>query len=148
MKKTTNILYLAVIALGLLSACDRTEDPIYEKKSDDLYPVIVSNANLVTPSVPSAGYVKGTSLKIEFNFVQTNPIKEIQFLEKIGTADSVIIYRGAYAPAYSKTKFCDTLVYNYTVPATLASGTAVVFRGRVVNQNGLTKDRTFNYKIK
>ena len=146
MKKTT-MLYLAAI-FGILSACDRTEDPIYQKVTDDHYPAVVSNTNFVTPSVPTAGYAKGTALKIEFNFISVDPIKEIQFYEKVATADSVLISTKPYVAAFSKLKNCDTLVYDYVVPSAPESGTSVVFRGRVVNQNGLTKDRTFTYKIK
>lgn len=147
--KNIHILYLALGVLGLLGACDRTEDPIYAKVSDSRYPVIFSNTNFVTPSVPASGvFDKGTALKIEFDFLPTDPIKELQFFEKIAAADSVLVASIPYARAFSKTKNCDTLIYNYTVPNAPVSGTSVVFRGRVVNQNGLTKDRTFSYKIK
>lgn len=141
-------IYLACAILGFLAACDRTEDPIYNKVSDDRFPVIVSNTNFVTPSVPVAGYDKGAALKIEFQYKATDPIKEIQFYEKIAMADSVLILTIPYAPSFSTAKNADTLIYNYVVPAAIASGTSVVFRGRVVNVNGLTKDRTFSYKIK
>ncbi|TDQ09751.1 hypothetical protein [Pedobacter metabolipauper] len=147
MKKIT-VLYLVLLFASVLCACDRTEDPIYEKLSDNRFPVIFANTNFVTPSVPTGGFVKGTALKIEFNFVKTDPIKEIQFYEKLGTADSVLISKSDYAPAFSASKGCDTLIYNYIVPSAPASGTSVVFRGRVVNVNGLTKDRTFTYLIK
>ncbi|HKG06640.1 MAG TPA: hypothetical protein VKB19_09295, partial [Pedobacter sp.] len=132
----------------LLIACDRTEDRIYTKVTDNRYPVIVSNANFVTPAIPAAGVVAGAALKIEFNFKPTDPIRELQFFEKVAAADSVLIASVPYAPAFSSTKNCDTLIYNYTVPSGLTPGTPIVFRGRVVNQNGLTKDRTFTYVIK
>lgn len=134
--------------LALLVACDRTEDPIYKKISDDRFPVIVSNTNFVTPSVPTAGYDKGTALKVEFQYKATDPIKEIQFFEKVATADSVLISTIPYTPSFSTAKNADTLIYDYVIPANLASGTNIVFRGRVININGLSKDRTFSYKIK
>jgi hypothetical protein len=145
-----NILYLCLVILASASfvSCDRTKDPIYQKITDNKYPTVVSNANFVTPSVPTAGYVKGTVLSVEFNFISVDPIKEIQFYEKIATADSVLIKTVPYAPAFSRIKNCDTLVYSYTVPSAPASNTSIVFRGRVVNVNGLTKDRTFTYKIR
>jgi hypothetical protein len=146
--KNLTYLYLVIFATMIFISCDRTEDPIYQKITDNKYPTVVSNANFVTPSVPTTGYVKGTVLSVEFNFISADPIKEIQFYEKIATADSVLISTIPYAPAFSKTKNCDTLVYNYTVPSAPASNTSIVFRGRVVNVNGLTKDRTFVYKIR
>jgi hypothetical protein len=147
MKKLT-ILYLSFAILGVLSACDRTEEPIYEKLSDEHYPVIVQNTNFFTPAVPSAGYVKGTAIKIEFDYFVREPINEIQFWEKIGTADSVALFKGAAVPAFSQIKNCDTLIYNYTVPSAPASGTTIAIRGRVVNKNGLAKDRVLTYRIR
>jgi len=137
-----------IVATAAIISCDRTEDPIYQKITDNRYPTVVSNTNFVTPSMPTAGYDKGAALSVELNFISVDPIKEIQFYEKIATADSVLINTIPYSSAFSKLKNCDTLVYKYAVPATLASGTAVVLRGRVVNVNGLTKDRTFSYKVK
>jgi len=145
-----NITYLCFVVLvtAIFMSCDRSEDPIYQKITDNKYPTVVSNANFVTPAVPTLGYIKGTVLSVEFNFISADPIKEIQFYEKIATADSVLINTTPYVPAFSRVKNCDTLVYNYTVPSIPASGTAIVFRGRVVNVNGLVKDRTFTYKIR
>ena len=137
-----------VFAIATFNSCDRTEDPIYQTTSEDRYPTVVSNANFVTPSMPTAGYDKGIALSVEFNFISRDPIKEIQFYEKIATADSVLISTIPYSPAFSKSKGCDTLVYKYTVSAAITSGTPVILRGRVVNLNGLTKDRTFSYKVK
>jgi len=139
---------LTIVAMAAIISCDRTEDPIYQKITDNRYPTVVSNTNFVTPAMPTAGYDKGAALSVEFNFISVDPIKEIQFYQKVATADSVLINTIPYSPAFSKLKNCDTLVYKYAVPATLASGTAVVLRGRVVNVNGLTKDRTFSYKVK
>ncbi|MBC7567153.1 MAG: hypothetical protein H7223_09320 [Pedobacter sp.] len=146
--KNIKLLCLMIFATVIFSSCDRTEDPIYQKTTDNRYPTVVSNANFVTPSVPTAGYVKGTVLSVEFNFISFDSIKEIQFYEKIATADSILLKTTPYAPAFSKIKNCDTLVYSYTVPSAPASGTSIVFRGRVVNVNGLTKDRIFTYKIR
>ncbi|EDM33969.1 hypothetical protein PBAL39_24515 [Pedobacter sp. BAL39] len=146
--KKIMILYTAMMMVFIFQACDRTEDPIYEKISDDHFPTIISNTNFVSPSVPAAGFAKGTALKIELNFISVDPVKEIQFLEKTGTADSVVIQTVPYAPAFSRAKNCDTLVYNYTVPSAPEGGTQMGVRARVVNVNGLTKDRTFTYKIK
>lgn len=146
--KTTTILLFSLMVTAFFFGCDRTEDPIYEKVSEDHYPTIVSNTNFVSPTVPATGFAKGTVLKIELNFISVDQVKEIQFLEKTGTADSVIIQSIPYAAAFSKTKQCDTLIYNYTVPSTPESNTSMGFRARVVNVNGLSKDRSFTYKIK
>ncbi|WP_199120840.1 hypothetical protein [Pedobacter sp. ASV28] len=146
MKK--NIILLAGLALFLIiNACDRTEDPIYKKISDNRFPTIVANSNFVTPTIPTAGIAKGTALAIELDFISIDPIKEIQFYEKIGTADSVLIDKKPYQAAFSKIKNCDTLLYAYKAPTTPATGTTIVFRARVVNQSGLTKDRILSYKV-
>lgn len=143
-----NVILLATLILTLiLNACDREKDLIYSKVSDDRLPTIVANTNFVTPTIPTAGIAKGTALKIEFNFISADPIKEIQFYEKIGLTDSVLIAKVPYQPAFSKLKNCDTLLFDYKAPTTAVTGTAIVFRARVVNQNGLTKDRLLPYKV-
>ena len=146
--KHTKYLYLIIFVALSVASCDRSEDPIYQKVTDNRYPTVVSNPNFVTPTMPVAGYDKGAALSVEFNFISVDPIKEVQFYQKIATADSVLINTTPYTPAFSRVKNCDTLVYKYTVPTSAASGTAIVLRGRVVNENGLTKDRVFSYKVK
>lgn len=146
--KKTSIFYLLFASLMVLYACDRSKDPIYQKINDNRYPVIFSNTTFVTPSIPTTGLAKGSVIKVELNFLPTDPVKEIQFYQKVDLADSTIISTVPYASAFSKIKNCDTLIYNYTVPSAPAIGAAIVVRARVLNQNGLFKDRTFSYKIK
>lgn len=146
----TKFILPALLLLGILGACERIDDPIYAKTDDKRFPIIVANTTFTTPTLAAAGtttVAKGATIKIEFNFLQTDPLKEIQFLQKIGTADSTVISTTPYLPAFSKSKQCDTLIYNYVVPATIASATTVTIRARAVTTAGLFKDRSIAYKV-
>ncbi|GAB3935597.1 hypothetical protein GCM10028827_37480 [Mucilaginibacter myungsuensis] len=144
---------MAILAAIGIVACKKNENGIdlFTKMSENRAPVIIANTTFTNPTLLAAGTTtvsNGAKIAVEFNYVQTDPIKEIQFLQKIGTADSTLLSTIPYKPSFSRIKNCDTLLYDYFVPAGQPVGTSVAVRARVINQNGLFKDRVFTFKTK
>jgi hypothetical protein len=149
-KKLIVLSFISIITIMMIS-CDKENPTTFDVKSNDRFPIIVTNANFTTPGVSGAGTTqvsKGATIKVELNYQQTDPIKEIQFLQKIDLADSTVIFQKDYVPSFSKTKNADTLVYDYIVPSTPPVGATIVVRGRVLNQNGYFRDRFFSFKVR
>jgi uncharacterized FlgJ-related protein len=95
--------------------------------------------NVFFNNLDSTSFSTGGSVRCYIEYWSKDKIKEIRFYDSIGTARRAVVATIPYTPAYSTFKKADTLVYNYKVPATVASKTNIRLDAEVVNENGLTR---------
>jgi hypothetical protein len=95
--------------------------------------------NVFFNTLDSTTFSKGGVVKCNIEYWSKDKIKEVRFYDAVGTAARAVVKTNPYAPAYSAFKKSDTLVYQYTVPVTAASGTSIILDAEVVNENGLTR---------
>lgn len=144
------LLSCALVAIVLLSACERQFPTTPGAVSADLFPIIQ------TANVWAFGTTQAPGRSVQFELVYNSyaPVKEINAYQIINrtaagviTRDTTRFYTGQYQSAYSKDKGADTLLITYNVPTiTRPTGTTVAVNivAEVVNQNGLFKRRAFS----
>ena len=154
MKLNKLIFTAGLLALITTSACKKSIDFIADNTTpagSGSYPISSNTfTDIATKAaIPvTAGYTKGQNLSWEIQYFSQSPIKELNLYETIGTGTRNKIKNYPYQAAYSKAKATDTLIINYQVPATAASGASIKVETEIVNQNTLNLIRTFTYKVK
>ncbi|MFD2721822.1 hypothetical protein ACFST9_24105 [Hymenobacter monticola] len=135
---------LLALVGGLLTGCDKNDDPPYTVSDEDRYPTLLSNS-LGT----ATKYAVGETVPLELQFSgQSAPIQEIRIFQRIEPApDSTVVQTlPAAQAAYSRRKFVDTLVVRVVIPAA-PNKARVRFSAVVVSQNGLTKSRAVSIRV-
>ena len=144
MKKVFNIIpFIFTVAMLVLGACD--EDPtddLYDIIKDDLgYTPKITQFKLVTPTtspVPAQ-----STITFDLRFFSEGEISGIKFYKIVGT-DTALISEQPYAPAYSKVTKTDSLMFNYSLPASLTSGTNFSVQARVAGTGRLETHPTIS----
>ncbi|RYE17242.1 MAG: hypothetical protein EOP42_32620, partial [Sphingobacteriaceae bacterium] len=122
---------MCLIALVAISACKKSIDFIADNTTpagSGSYPISSNTfTDIVTKTaIPvTAGYTKGQGLSWEIQYFSQSPIKELNLFETIGTGTRNKLKNYPYQAAYSRAKAADTLIINYQVPATAASGASI-----------------------
>lgn len=140
--RATIVLVLATLAL---TGCEKDLDPPYAVVDDNRFPTLLNNTQvgLATKHAP------GEIIPIELNFAgQDAPIQEIRIFQRIEPApDSALVQTlPAANAAFSRRKSVDTLVVQFVMPAG-SNKARVRFSAQAVSQNGLTKTRSFNFRV-
>jgi len=129
--------YLAIAALsvGIFTACDiAATDPLMDIiKEDQGYIPVVAGWTMRTPTPVTL--TPGANAVFDLRYWSEGEIDKIRFFVKIGTAENQMISEQNYVPAYSNITKTDSLLINYTLPASVAVGTPVIFRAEVTNKN-------------
>jgi hypothetical protein len=132
-----NLIIACLFCIGLVgaSSCYKEKNWLDENvnSTNRFFPNIFFN------TLDSANYPKGFAVRCNFEYWSQDKIKEIRIYDSIGTAARKVVATLAYTPAYSAIKKSDTLLYQYVVPATAASGTTIRLDAVVENENGLTR---------
>lgn len=128
-------LVIAAISAGIFTACDiAATDPLMDIiKEDKGYIPVVAGWTLRTPA--AAALTPGANAVFDLRYWSEGEIDKIRFFVKIGDAENQMVSEQDYSPAYSNVSKTDSLLINYTLPATVAVGTPVIFRAEVTNRN-------------
>jgi hypothetical protein len=143
--KNLIVLFYTLIAVFAFSSCYKESAWLDENTTSEgkFFPNVFFN------TLDSATFSKGGSVRCNIEYWSKDKIKEVRFYNAIGTAAKTIVNTIPYTPAYSSFKKSDTLVYQYVVPVTAASGTSIVLDAEVVNENGLMRtSNRLTFKVK
>lgn len=143
---------LIVLGLGSMYACDvAPTDALMEIIREDLgYIPVIANFTLASPTASATAPTAGTNCTFDLRFWSEGEIERIQFWVKVGAADPVMVEERPYAPAFSNITKTDSLLLNYTIPATVPVGTVVGMEARVTNRNvpNFPVTRTVNVTVR
>lgn len=128
--------YIALLATGLLiiTSCYKSTNWLDEVADPGKF-----IPNIFFNNLDSATFSKGSSVRCNLEYWSKDAIKEIQIYDSIGTAARKLVATIPYAPAYSTIKKSDTLIYQYTVPASAASNATIRLDAVAVGANGLNR---------
>lgn len=139
MKKLKIFASSLLIALGisLLPSCDiAPNQALLDIIQEDFgYIPVIANFTLANPTASATAPTAGTNCTFDLRYWSEGEIDRIQFWVKIGTGDPELIEERPYTPAFSNISKTDSLLVNYTIPASVPVGTVVGMEARVTNKN-------------
>ena len=136
---------LILSTILLLSSCYKSTNWLNDNvdSTGKFYPNVLIN------TLDSATYSANGKVRLYIEYWSKDKMKTVNFYDSVGTAARKLVFSTPYAPAYSSFKKSDTLVYNYTVPASAASGTTIRVDAVIENENGLTKvSNRLSFRVK
>lgn len=129
--KIVPILFLS-LAFGLYSCDEDPTDALQEIiKEDKGYLPVISKFTLVSPGTTTVQ--PGAQRKVDLRYWSEGEIEAVQFWMVKGEEETLISEQ-AYSPAYSFVTRTDSLIFNYTVPATMQVGDEFAIQARVINE--------------
>jgi hypothetical protein len=138
-------------SLGIYSCDIAPTDALTDIIKEDLgYIPVISNFTLRSPTPSTSTPSPGTLCTFDLRYWSEGEIDKVQFWVKLGSADPVQVDEKAYVPAYSNISKTDSLLFNYTIPASVNTGTVVGVEARVINKNlpDFPVSRTVNVTIR
>lgn len=123
------------LALALLfTACDEEPTQALEDiiKEDKGYLPVIASFTLVSPEEPKVQ--PGMETTFDLRYWSEGNIEEIQYWMIDEDQVETMIAEQAYEPAYSSVTWTDSLIFNYTIPATLQPGDTLSIEARVFNE--------------
>lgn len=132
--KNINIIYglMVVILLPFLAACDEEPTQALEDiiKEDKGYLPVIAKFSLVSSDAPVVQ--PGMETTFDLRYWSEGDIEDIQYW-LLQDDSETMIGEQAYSPAYSKVTRTDSLLFHYTLPATLQPGDTIFIEARVHN---------------
>ena len=138
-----NIYFILIGCLVVLSSCYEEPDWLGDNATTEgkHFPVIG------TLSVSESSVVSGNSVELDLRYWSFDPILETHLIEKAdGASDFSIVDTYPYSFNFNEETQDEQLILVYTAP-TVTDTVDYEIGARVVNENGLEKERTLSITI-
>ncbi|PSL06431.1 hypothetical protein [Cecembia rubra] len=119
-------------------------------KEDFGYLPVIANFTLASPTASATAPIAGTNCTFDLRYWSEGEIDKIQFWVRIGAGSPQLVDEKPYSPAFSNITKTDSLLFNYTIPTTVPTGTVVAMEARVTNKNvpDFPVSRTVNVTVR